>query len=96
MAEKKAVVNRMKSLTDVDGVTVKISDGGNTVRVTHKAHHSLHFLFKWVDGNHFVGYFLDADGGQSQAVVSLWSGLEAIRFATAYSLLLELRARQRA
>lgn len=95
MSPRKAIVNRLKSLADVDGARVTVSEAGNTIRVTHKAHHSLHFLFKWIDGNHFVGYFLDADGNQSQAVVSLWSGLEAIRFAAAYSLLIELRARQR-
>lgn len=96
MAQRKGIVNRLRSLGDIEGVKVRVSDGGNTVRVTHPAHHSVHFLFKWVDGNHFVGYFLDAAGNQSQAVVSLWSGLDTIRFAAAYSLLHDLRARQRA
>lgn len=95
MVEKQKIKNRLLSLEDIDGVHVSESDGGNTIRVQHQSHHSLEFVFRWIDGNHFVGYFIDGKGEESQAVISLWSGLDAIHFAAAYSLLIDLRAKQK-
>lgn len=94
MAEKKKIVNRLKSLEDIEGVTVEVSDEQKTVKVRHKRYHSLDFTFRWLDKNHFAGYFVDGEGNQSQAVISLWTALDAIHFSTAYYLLVELRARQ--
>ncbi|MEX2702325.1 MAG: hypothetical protein Q6368_004575 [Candidatus Baldrarchaeota archaeon] len=94
MPEKKKIINRLKSLEDIDGVSVEVSESGQTVKVKHQTYHSLDFIFRWLDNTHFAGYFLDGEGHQSQAVISLWTGLDAIHFAAAYSLLVELRARQ--
>ena len=94
MPEKKKIINRLKSLEDIDGVFVEVSESGQTVKVQHSAYHSLDFIFRWLDNTHFAGYFLDGQGNQSQAVISLWTGLDAIHFAAAYSLLVELRARK--
>ena len=94
MAERQKIINRLKSLEDIEGVNVKESDGGKTVRVQHKKYHALNFLFRW-RRNHFAGYFIDGKGQRSQAVVSLRIGLDAIHFSAAYSLLVEMRAKQR-
>lgn len=94
MSEKKKIINRLSSLGDIEGVSVEVAESKNTVRVTHERYHSLNFVFRWLDNTHFAGYFVDGEGNQSQAVISLWTALDAIYFATAYSLLVELRARQ--
>ena len=94
MPEKKKIINRLTSLEDIEGVSVEVSGSGQTVKITHERYHSLDFTFRWLDNTHFAGYFVDGEGNQSQAVISLWTALDAIHFATAYSLLVELRARQ--
>lgn len=91
---KSKITNRLKSLEDIDCVTIKASEGGGTIRVEHSKHHGLDFLFRW-SRDHFIGYFIDAAGNMSQAVISLYSGLDAIKFATSYALLVELRANQK-
>ena len=53
------------------------------------------FLFRWYT-DHFVGYFIDSDGKQSQAVVSLYTPMDAIRFVSAYAILNDLRAHKKA
>jgi hypothetical protein len=52
-------------------------------------------LFRWT-ADHFVGYFIDGNGNQSQAVVSLYTPLAAIQFVSAYVMLNEIRANQKA
>jgi hypothetical protein len=71
MAERTKIINRLKSLKDIDGVSVDISEEEKTVKVKHERYHSLNFTFRWLDGNHFAGYFVDGEGNQSQAVISL-------------------------
>jgi len=85
------VANRLASLEDIEGVTVTPSDESKTIYVQYKTHRSLDFKFIW-SNDHYIGYFLDGAGNQSQAVISLWEAIEAIHFATSYSLLIELRA----
>jgi hypothetical protein len=50
--------------------------------VQHEKEHALDFTFDWKD-DHFAGHFIDNDGNRSQAVVALWTGLDAIRFGAA-------------
>lgn len=88
------VTNRIKSLEDIEGVTVTPSDEKKTIYVEFKTVRSLGFKFIW-STDHYIGYFLDNDGKQSQAVISIWEPIEAIHFATSYSLLIELRADRR-
>lgn len=88
------IVNRIKTLEDIEGVTVTASDEKKTIYVEFKTHRSLDFKFIW-SNDHYIGYFLDGDDNQSQAVISIWEPIEAIHFATAYSLLIELRAGRR-
>jgi hypothetical protein len=94
MADKKKIANRLKSLEDIKGVSVTESDGGDTVRVEHAAYHSLDFRFRWIK-THFAGYFVDKGGHESQAVVHLRTGIDAIHFASAYSGLVSLRAKKK-
>jgi len=88
------IVNRLKSLEDIDGVSVKVSKDKKTIHIEYQTHRSLDFKFVW-SNDHFIGYFLDGDRNQSQAVISLWEPIEAIHFATSYSLLIDLRAGRR-
>ena len=85
------IVNRLKSLEDIEGVSVTVSKDKKTIHIEYKTHRSLDFKFVW-SNDHFIGYFLDGERNQSQAVISLWEPIEAIHFATSYSLLIELRA----
>ena len=94
MANKTKIANRLKSLEDIPGVNVTPSPDGDTVRVTHSAHHSLDFRFKWIK-THFAGYFVDKEGNESQAVIHLRTALDAINFASAYSTLTALRAKMK-
>ncbi len=65
-----------------------------TIRVTHNRHHAPEFLFRW-SVDHFVGYFIDGEDTQSQAVISLYTPLDAIHFASAYTTLNLIRANQK-
>jgi hypothetical protein len=86
--------NRLRSLEEIDGVNVKISKDKGTISISHKLHHVADFMFKWVDDNHYVGYFVGSDNLPSQAIVSIWEPLEAVRFIVLYFSLYELRARR--
>ncbi len=86
------IKNRFKSLEELDGVSVDITDGFGQILVSHKKHHVADFQFKWVDESHYVGYFIDAHDNKSQAIVSLWSAMDAIKFMVLYSTLIDLRA----
>ena len=85
------IVNSIQILEDIEGVTVTPSDEKKTIYVEFKSHRSLNFKFVW-SNDHYIGYFLDGKGNLSQAVISIWEAIEAIHFATSYSLLIELRA----
>jgi hypothetical protein len=90
-----AIVEKLKVLEELDNVSVDVTGStGGTLRVTHDKHHAPEFLFRWY-GDHFVGYFIDSDGKQSQAVVSIYSPLAAIQFVSAYVMLNEIRANQK-
>ena len=88
------IKNRLRSIEELDGVTVEVSEDLGTIRISHKRHHVADFRFKWVDKDHYVGYFVDAHGAESQAIVSLWSPIEAVKFIVLYTTLVELRARR--
>ncbi|MFC1944876.1 hypothetical protein ACFLX5_05295 [Chloroflexota bacterium] len=84
-------MNRLKSLNGIPGLTV---EGKGTIYISYQTECSLNFKFVWSD-EHYIGYFMDEEGKASQAVISLWNPMDAIYFATAYSLLVELRAGRR-
>lgn len=86
--------NRLKSLNELDDVTVEFTEEYGLISISHRNHHVADFKFKWVDGNHYVGYFVDANGEESQAIVALWTAMEAVKFIVLYSTLVELRARR--
>lgn len=88
------IKNRIKSLNELDDVSVEVSDEQGQIWVQHRLHHVADFKFKWVDGNHYVGYFVDGDGDESQAIVSLWTPMEAIKFVALYATLVDLRAKR--
>ncbi|CAN7805474.1 hypothetical protein LJR267_010618 [Paraburkholderia hospita] len=94
LTQQKKMANRLGALGELDDVTVDVSDGMGQITIGHRLHHVADFTFKWVDDNHYVGYFVDADGNQSQAIVSLWTPMEAVKFMVLYSNLVELRAKR--
>jgi len=94
MGYLKEIANRLNSLNDIENVEVKLSSTKKTINIKYPTQRSLNFKFTWSE-NHFIGYFMDNDGDQSQAVISLWKPIDAIHFVTAYSLLVELRAGRR-
>lgn len=90
------ITNRLKSLEEVDGIVVKISGSTKgTIRITHERHHAPEFLFHW-SSDHFIGHFIDGNDQKSQAVISLYTPMDAIHFVSAYSILNDLRANQKA
>ena len=92
---KKKIINRLKSLEELDGVAVTLSERDQgTVYVRHKKEHALEFRFHW-SSDHFIGHFIDANEQESQAVVSLKTPMDAIHFVSAYDTLDRIRARQR-
>ncbi|MGA7577603.1 MAG: hypothetical protein ACLQUW_05785 [Desulfobaccales bacterium] len=93
MNSKEVIVNRLKSLKEIDNVNVKVGKQKSTVTVTYWTEKSLDFKFMWQD-DHFIGYFMDDNGKQSQAVISIWKPIEAIHFVAAYSILIVLRAKR--
>ena len=95
MTHRQLIRNRLQSLGELSGVSVKVSGNGGTIRITHAKHHAPEFTFKWYT-DHFVGYFIDGEGKESQAVISLYSSMDAIRFVSAYAILNDLRAHKKA
>lgn len=94
MGSRTKIVNRLKTLADIDGVEVTLSDRSKTIYVNFRTERSLDFKFVW-SYDHFIGYFTDSENNQSQAVISIWEPLEAIHFVTSYALLIGLRAGRR-
>lgn len=93
MSQEK-IKNRIKSLNELDDVLVETTGESGQIWIRHRLHHVADFKFKWVDGDHYVGYFIDAHGNESQAIVSLWTPLEAIKFVALYATLVDLRAKR--
>lgn len=91
---QKKLIQRLKSLKDLSGVVIDVSPDEGTLHIRHDQHHAADFKFKWVDGTHYVGYFVDAKGNASQAIVSLLNPLDAVKFITLYMTLVELKARR--
>jgi hypothetical protein len=91
MSYRNKILNRLKSLDDIDGVSIELSREKKTVRILYDTQKSFDFYFNW-KGDHFVGYFEDADSETSHAVISLWTPVDAINFSAAYLLLVQLRA----
>lgn len=94
MSLQKKIANRLRSVEELDDVTVEVTDGLGQIMIEHRLHHVADFAFKWVDDNHYVGYFVAADGDHSQAIVSLWTPMEAVKFIVLYGTLVELRAKR--
>ena len=86
-----AIATTLETLVEVDGVEVTVSQERKTIYLEYGTVRSLDFKFVW-SVDHFIGYFIDSEGNHSQAVISLWSVLEAVNFVTSYCLLIKLRA----
>lgn len=92
---QKMITTHLQSLEELPDVSVEVTGStSGTIRITHTKHHAPEFLFRW-SSDHFVGYFIDGDGKQSQAVVSLYTPLAAVQFVSAYVMLNEIRANQK-
>lgn len=92
MGQQEKIRNRLMSLDELDDV--EVDDEGTVIRVRHRRHYAADFDFVWIDGDHYVGYFVSSEGQRSQAIVSIWSALEAIKFAALYMTLDEIRAKR--
>ncbi|MBI2883306.1 MAG: hypothetical protein HYY11_05305 [Candidatus Methylomirabilis oxyfera] len=68
---RQKIINRLESLKGIDGVTVQATNGKKGITVACTREKALDFKFQWAD-DHFIGYFVDAVGSTSQAVLSLW------------------------
>lgn len=88
------LVNHIRSLEELGDVTVEVSDDLGHIQVSHRRHHVADFKFKWLDGKHYAGYFVDGDGRASQAIVSLRTSMDAIKFVVLYSTLVEISAKR--
>ena len=92
---KNKITRRLKSLEELEGVRVNVSKRNqDTVHIEQVKHHVLEFRFQW-KSDHFIGYFIDANGKESQAVLSLKTPMDAIHFASAYATLNGIRAKQK-
>ena len=92
---QKRIRNRLKSLEELDGISVGVSGGTKgTIHIRHENHHAPEFDFHW-STDHFIGYFIGGDGWQSQAIVSLYTPMDAIHFVSAYATLNNIRAKQK-
>lgn len=93
--KKQKIVNRLMSLADSKGIKVDVSEEQSSMTISHYSHHSADFKLRWVDGDHYAGYFVDGNNGEcSQAIVSIWTPMDAIKFAAMYMMMVELRARR--
>ncbi|MBC3832435.1 hypothetical protein H8K33_13090 [Undibacterium amnicola] len=93
-SRQKKIASRLKALKDIDEVTVSVTDAEKTIKISHKRHHVADFLFVWTDKNHYVGYFLNAKGGKSHAIISLWTPMECVKFMVMYLNFVELGAKR--
>lgn len=81
----------LETLSEIEGASLDFSNEKKTIYVQYSTVRSLDFKFIWSE-NHFIGYFIDRDGELSQAVISLWSPLEAVQFVASYLSFVEIRA----
>ena len=92
---REQIVEILKSLAEIDGVSIETSSEEKTIYVKFGTFHSLDFRFIW-RGDHFTGHSLTKKSQRAgRAVISIRSPLEATQFVAAYSALLNLRARRR-
>ncbi len=82
-------------LKTLEGDGIDVDDKEKTVYIKYRTQRSPDFKFRWLN-DHFTGYFIDNNGMESQAVISLWNDKEAYEFARAYRTLVELRASRQA
>lgn len=94
MRYQQRIVNRINSLNEIDDIEIMVSDEKGTIDIKHRLKHAANFRLRWIDDNHYVGYFIDADDCESQAIVSIWNDLESIKFVSMYLTLVELRAKR--
>lgn len=88
---RESIINHLKTLSHHEGVQIESSDKEKTLTINYRTVQSMSFKFVWKE-DHFIGYFVDRDSDASQAVVSLWTPLEASHFVSSYATLLDLRA----
>lgn len=88
---QKTIVTRLKSLRELGDVTVTVSEGLGQIDITHRRHHVADFRFIWAV-DHYIGHFVDPKGKKSQAIVSLWLPMEAVKFMVSYSTFVDLGA----
>jgi hypothetical protein len=96
MSDKQKIENRIRSLNELEGVTVVVE--GNTIRISHDKKHGVEWVLRWIEGDHYAGYFVNTDTPErleSKGVVSIHSALDSIDFVSAYVALDRIRARQK-
>lgn len=94
MEVKDLITRNFRKLGNISGVTVEINDSGKTVRILNNLEHAPDYIFKWIEGSHFVGYFINGKGQKSQAIYSIWDSLDVSKFRQLYNYQIDLRARR--
>jgi hypothetical protein len=94
MEIKDMIAKKFNKLGAIPGVTIDIADSGKTVHILNKLKHAPDYIFKWIDGTHFVGYFINKNGQKSQAIYSIWDSPDALKFKQLYTYQIELRAKR--
>jgi hypothetical protein len=95
MAFKESFIEMLEGLTAVDPA-ISVEGGGDTYRLSYNREHALRFRLHYLrDHGHFLGYVIDNDDGESQAIVSIRTLTEAAEFVTAARSLFGIRARRR-
>lgn len=91
---KKSILNRIKTLKDIEGVTV-LESTEKRIEIRHSKLHGLNINIEVVDNDHYVVYLVDAGGKKKGlAFASIWSRIDAIKFVSAYLTLNDIRARR--
>lgn len=91
---QKNIATRLKSLRELGDVTVTVTKSLGRIKIEHRRQHVANFRFTWVKDSHYIGRFVDDQGKNGQAIVSIWEPIEAVKFMVAYSTLVELGARR--
>jgi hypothetical protein len=95
MALKEAFIEMLRGLVETDAALTLDGDG-DTYYLSYNREHALRFRLHYLrDPAYFLGYVIDNDDKESQAIVSIRNLMEGADFVTAVRSLFAIRARRR-
>jgi hypothetical protein len=89
---QKTMVSILKSALVDDGCTIDDSTG--VINIVHCNAHTINAKLKWLN-DHFAVYLVDVDGISSQAIMSIYTVSDMVKFIAFLQIAFELRARRR-